>query len=71
MKTKDVIAQVGTFDVENYGDLLFPYILKISFVNLKSICFLLMEGKSLLKKKQRYIPFLNCLKWLRKNSIKQ
>lgn len=28
MKTKDVIAQVGTFDVENYGDLLFPYILK-------------------------------------------
>ena len=31
--SKKRIAQVGTFDVENYGDLLFPFIFKHYFLD--------------------------------------
>ncbi len=50
MAKKYRIAHVGTFDVENYGDLLFPTVLKHNFLDYEIDLFSPIGGGSILTK---------------------
>ncbi len=51
--SKKRIAQVGTFDVENYGDLLFPFIFKHYFLDYEIDLFSPVGGGNFLANKEK------------------